>query len=59
MKDGESMTYILKKHKNTLFLTLILALSFGAWYMFINKNINKIPEKADLVFRSTTISRSI
>jgi len=46
------MTYILKKHKNTLFLTLILALSFGAWYMFSNKSINKIPERAEFVFNS-------
>lgn len=53
------MTYILKRHKNILFLTLILALSFAAWYMFANSNINKIPDKAELVFNHTISLRGI
>lgn len=44
------MTYLLQKHKNIVFLTLILLLSFGVWYVLTNRNINTIPEKADLVF---------
>lgn len=53
------MTYVLKKYKNILFLTLIMALSFGAWYIFTSRNVNKIPEKADLVLNAPIDLRSI
>jgi len=58
VKDGENMTYILRKYKNIFFITLILVLSFSVWYIFTSNNINKIPEKADLVLNHTSILRS-
>ena len=59
MKDGEDMLYILEKNKSILFFLAVLVISFGAWYIFSNKNVNKVPEKADLVFSSKACIRSI
>lgn len=44
------MTYLLEKYKNIIVLTLLLTAIFTILYTFKNKNINAIPEKADLVF---------
>ncbi len=46
------MIYTLKKHRNIVVISIILALSFGAWYVLSIKNVNKIPERADLVFNT-------
>ena len=53
------MLYILEKNKSILFFLAVVVISFGAWYIFSNKNVNKIPEKADLVFSPKAYLRSI
>lgn len=53
------MTYLLQKHKNIIFVILLLVLILGAGYIFTNKNINTIPEKADLVLTFFNIVRKV
>lgn len=53
------MIHILRKYKSIFFLTLLVALSFSAWYFFASRNINKVPEKAELVLNSSMISRGM
>lgn len=48
------MAYILQKYKSAILLTLLLSLVFTILYTFTNKNINAIPEKAVLVFNSSS-----
>lgn len=49
------MAYLLQKYKNIICLTLLLIFALVAWCIFINKNINAIPEKAKLVLMSSNI----
>ena len=53
------MIYLLQKYKNTICLILLLISILGVWYIFANKNINIIPQKADLVLMSFNIVRDI
>ncbi|MDI9476753.1 MAG: hypothetical protein ACOX0L_04995 [Natronincolaceae bacterium] len=53
------MAYLLRKHKNIVWLTLLLVFVLIAWYIFINKDINAIPEKADLVLISSNVMRDV
>lgn len=49
------MTYILQKYKSTILLILLLTLVFTILYTFTNKNINAVPEKAELVLSHINI----
>ncbi|HZX21697.1 MAG TPA: hypothetical protein VFF25_04845 [Clostridia bacterium] len=53
------MAYLLRKHKNIVCLTLLLVFVLIAWYIFINKDINAIPEKADLVLTSLDVMGNV
>ncbi|MGB4312339.1 MAG: hypothetical protein WBJ17_05405 [Natronincolaceae bacterium] len=53
------MAYLLRKHKNIVCLALLLVFVLIAWYIFINKDINAIPEKADLVLISSNVMRDV
>lgn len=53
------MAYLLQKHKNMICLALLLVFIVTIWYIFINKNINAVPEKADLVLTFLNIARNI
>ncbi|MFW5649491.1 MAG: hypothetical protein ACOCG5_10405 [Candidatus Alkaliphilus sp. MAG34] len=53
------MAYLLQKYKNIIYLTLLLIFVLVAWHIFINKNINVIPEKAKLVWMPFNITENM
>ncbi len=53
------MAYLLQKYKNIICLVLLLVFILGVWYILINKNINFIPEKANLVLTFFNIARNV
>lgn len=52
------MVYLIQKYKNIIYLILLI-LVLGAWYIFVEKNIDAIPEKADLVLIFLNTVRNI
>ncbi len=52
------MVYLIQKYKNIIYL-ILLVLVLGTWFIFSSKNIDAVPEKADLVLLFLNIAENI
>ncbi len=52
------MAYVIQKYKNIIYLILLI-LVLGAWFILTSKDIDAVPEKADLVLTHLNIAGNI